>query len=150
MLYAGTERPIARVALNQNARDLSVSTLKEGEEQIRQHFTQPEVQYIGSTTGCGCGFSSVMEQNGGWPFGEDPDEVRDPDDIAEDLFNREGLVRLLRSTGEEVIELYGIWADRVSEPPHIHEEIALGEILKPDFRFKEFGFYRVGVPRGAQ
>ena len=91
-----------------------------------------------------------MEQNGGWPFWEDPDEVRDPDDVAEDLFNREGPVRLLRSTGEEVIELYGIWADTVSEPPHIHEDIALGEIWKPDFRFKEFGFYRVGVPPGAQ
>jgi len=149
LLYAGTEKPIARVAFNKDARDLSVVSLDQIDGQIRQHFTQPEVQYIGSTTGCGCGFPSVMEQNGGWPFWEDPDEIRDPDDIAEDLFNREGLVRLLRNTGEDVIELYGIWADSHGEPPHVHEEIGVSEILRPDFQFKEFGFYRV-VVRASQ
>jgi hypothetical protein len=150
LLYAGTLKSIPRLEWNQNARDLSVRGLLDGEKPIRQHFSRPEVQYIGSTTGCGCGFPNVMEQNGEWPYWQDPNEVRGPDDVAEELFNREGLVRLLRSTGEDVIELYVIWAGASGEPPHIREEIELSEILKSDFRFKEFGSYRVKVPPAPQ
>jgi len=82
-----------------------------------------------------------MFQNGDWPFLEDS-EV-DEEQAASDLRNREGLARVLRSSEEPVIELYGIWDGDFSEAPQAFEEISLETILKPDFRFKERGFYQV-------
>jgi len=142
-LYAGTTNPIPRIAWNHGARDISVQSLKEVEKGIRQHFANPEVQYIGSTTGCGCGFPNVMWQNGGWPHWDDPNEISDPSDIAEDRFNCEGLVNLLRSTGEESVELYGIWSGNEQKPPHAREVIDVNDILDPAFLFKEYGYYTV-------
>ena len=124
-----------------HARDISVRLLTEREVSIKAHFKSVEVQYIGSTTGCGCDFPNVIYQNGGWPlYGEDElDEEQD----ASEGFNREALVALLQATGEEAIELYGIWAKNFIEEPKIYEEIPLGNILGSNFYFKERGFYRV-------
>jgi hypothetical protein len=145
LFYGGTTKPIPRIAWNQDARDISVQSLAEVEDGIRQHFSNPEVQYIGSTTGCGCGFSNVMWQNGGWPSWDDPDEIPDPSDDAEDRQNREGLVSLLRATGEDSVELYGVWSGNEQNPLHSREVIHVNDILDPAFLFKEYGFYTVNL-----
>jgi hypothetical protein len=141
MLYAGTTKPISRRSWDIDARDISVRPLSEDEVSIKAHFKSVEVQYIGSTTGCGCDFPNVMYQNGGWPVCED-DEV-DEEQAASDRFNKEALAALLRATGEEGVELYGIWAGHSIEEPIIYEEISLDNILGSNFYFKERGFYRV-------
>ena len=92
MLYAGTTNPIPRRSLDIHARDISVRPLSEHEVPIKAHFRNVEVQYIGSTTGCGCDFSNVMYQNGGWPVCED-DEIDEEYD-ASDRFNKGALVAL--------------------------------------------------------
>jgi len=87
-----------------------------------------------------------MFQNGEWPWYEDENEdERDRQRKASELRNREGLVRLLRQTGESSVELYGVWDGDFdfSTPPAAHEEIQLEAILDPAFRFKEQGFYTV-------
>ena len=118
---------------------MCVKSLDETDASIASHFTQPEVQSVGSTSGCGCDFphttlySQVLEI--------------DPEWEASERFNREGLVRLLKDSGEEMVELYGIWlSDWKKDPlsPEVYrEDIALAKILEPTFRFKERGFYRV-------
>jgi hypothetical protein len=140
-LYAATMQPLSRKKWELGSFDLPVEPLCEREAPIRSHFRNPEVQSIGSTSGCGCDFPHVMFQNGDWPFLEDS-EV-DEEQAASDLRNREGLARVLRSSEEPVIELYGIWDGDFSEAPQAFEEISLETILKPDFRFKERGFYQV-------
>jgi hypothetical protein len=41
------------------------------------------------------------------------------------------------------MELYGVWAGNEDNEPIIREEIALDDISRETFRFKEGGFYRV-------
>jgi len=143
-LYAGTTTPIARREWHADAPDLSVTSLKEREEPIRAHFSKLEVQYIGSTSQCGCDFPHVMFQSGGWRwFDDDIDAERD----ASDRYNKESLAGLLRATGEETVELYGVWDGNFdfNTPPQIREEVSLESLLERDFRFKEQGFYVVRI-----
>jgi hypothetical protein len=118
---------------------------------IRKHFSNPAVQYVGSTSGCGCDFPNVMFQNEGWPILETAEAERDEWDIARDVSerrNRESLFALLRSSGDERIEVYGIWLDdreELGKPPVAFEDISLDAILASDFRFKERLFYRVSA-----
>jgi hypothetical protein len=151
VLYAGTSNPLPRKEFCNEAPDLSVTSLSERENPVAAHFTKPQVQYIGSTTGCGCDFPHVMFQNGGWPWFEDDDEDElDRERKAIEQRNRDGLVPLLRQTGEATVELYGVWDGDFATPPANREEISADEILHPDFRFKEKGFYSVRLPEDAK
>ena len=64
--------------VEKDAPDLSVESLTESDAAIKRFFSNPEVQYIGSTSGCGCDFPHVILQNGQWPTLEDTekDELR--------------------------------------------------------------------------
>ena len=143
VLYAGTSRPIPLKKWRNDAPDLSVKALTERESPINAQFSKPKVQCIGSTSGCGCDFPHVMLQNGDWPWFDD--DEHDPEEEAGERYNREGLVNLLRTTGEQTVELYGVWDGNFdfTSPPAVREEIALTAILDPAFRFKEQGFYIV-------
>ena len=142
-LYAGTEKAIPEQKWNKDAPDLFVQALSERDAKIKDHFTKSEVQYIGSTSGCGCDFPHVSLQNGSWPVFDDDEE--DPEWEAKDKYNRESLVTLIRKLGEESIELYGVWDGDFSEIPKIRETISVQTILDPSFLFKEQGFYTVAV-----
>jgi len=82
-----------------------------------------------------------MFQSGDWYIFED--SAVDEEQAASDLLYREGLVAILRSSGNSAVELYGIWDGNFAEVPMAIEDISLETILKPDFRFKERGFYKV-------
>jgi hypothetical protein len=113
------------------------------------HFKSPEVQYIGSTSGCGCDFPHVMFQNGGWP--KPWDDIRDSEQVEVEQCNREALVRFLREVREPSAELYGVWDGDFdfSEAPKVTEVISLEQILDSDFYFKEQGFYTVHIEGDA-
>jgi len=149
VLYAGTSKPMPRKEWRNDAPDLSVKVLTERESPITAHFSKPEVQCIGSTSDCGCDFPHVTFQNGDWPWFEDENEDElDRQRKATERYNREGLVTLLRQTGESIVELYGVWDGDFDfrTSPAAHEEIPLEAILDPAFRFKEQGFYLVRLP----
>src|SRR6185437_15681541 len=142
VLYARTIKPLPRSAFNPEAPAVWVTSLTEHDAAIKVHFSKPEVQYIGSTSQCGCDFPHATLQNGGWPeievatiFERDPNEKP----------NREALVALLESSGEPTIELYGLWDGDFSETPKAREAIPLSRILDPGFLFKEQGFYTVQI-----
>jgi hypothetical protein len=143
-LYAGTTNPLPRKAWDKEARGLSVNSLVERDARIIKHFNRREVQHIGSTSGCGCDFPHVTLTKGEW-VGYPDVVVDDPDWEASEHMNREELVALLRGSGEQVVELYGIWDGEFEKPVNVREEIPLTRILEPDFRFKERGFYTVSL-----
>ena len=139
---------MARKEWRNDAPDFSVKGLTERESPVTAHFSKPEVQYIGSTSQCGCDFPHVMFQNGDWPWFEDEDgDELEQQRKATEQCNRQGLVALLRQTGEPVVELYGVWDGDFDfrTPPAAREQIQLEAILDPAFRFKEQGFYVVGL-----
>jgi hypothetical protein len=141
MLYAGSAKPIPRIAWKKEAPAVSVRTLLENERPIRLHFASPEIQFIGSTSGCGCDFPKTLLQGNEWPVAEGTEIDLEHEETCR--FNRQGLAELLEGLDEDVIELYGMWAGHESETPLIREQIPLNRILDPDFRFKERGFYEV-------
>lgn len=147
VLYAGTTSALPRATWNKDAPDLCVESLTERDAAIKRYFSNPEVQYIGSTAGCGCDFPHVELQNGQWPTFEDNE--KDELDIARDTSdrrNRDALVSLLRTTGDKMVELFGVWDggnEPFAKPPEAREDIALDRLLDSDFRFKEQGFYKV-------
>ena len=145
VLYAGTLSPMPRRAWDKEAPDLSVQSLTEREDPIKVHFSKPEIQYIGSTSDCGCDFPHVMFQNGEWPWFEDDED--DDEGAARDRYNRGALASLLRASGEKTVELYGIWDGDFdfSTPPLVREEISVDTITNTKFHFKEGGFYLVSM-----
>jgi hypothetical protein len=100
-LYAGTSKPMSRKEWRKDAPELSVKALTERESPITAHFSKPEVQYVGSTSDCGCDFPHVTLQNGEWPwFEEKDDDELDRQQKETDQRNREAFVTLLRCTGD--------------------------------------------------
>jgi hypothetical protein len=140
MLYVGTNKPLPRKSWEKESPDLSVESLTEQDAPIRALFKSPEVQYVGSTSGCGCDFPHLMYQNGEWPV---EGAASSAERFATDRFHREALFRLLRATDEKVVEIYGEWAGDHATEPRIREEIPLDRILDSDLYFKERGFLRV-------
>jgi len=147
VLYVGTTNPLPRRKFDKDSADLPVESLTERDAGIKKHFSSPQVQYVGSSSACGCDFPFALFQSGGWPEIEfyktaEKDEL----DIERDRIHRqncEALVSLLRATGENVIELYGVWDGDFAVAPQAHDSIAVDNLLKPDFYFKEKGFYKV-------
>jgi hypothetical protein len=85
VLYAGTTTPMPRLEWRNDAPDVSVAALTEHESAIAAHFSKPNVQYIGSTSRCGCDFPHVMFQNGEWPWFDD--EKQNPEQEVQDRHN---------------------------------------------------------------
>jgi len=146
VLYAGTSSPLARRKWERDAPDLSVQSLCERDAPIKAHFTRPEVQYVGSTSGCGCDFPHAILQNFAWPEIGCVEHLKvDPERAATDRYNKEALINLLRTSGENAIELYGVWDGDFAEPPEVKEVITAETILDPRFRFRERAFYEVSI-----
>ena len=143
MLYAGTLHAIPRKEFAKESPDISINGLAEHDIAIKAHFSKPEVQNVGSTASCGCDFPNVLLQNGEWPSLDESE--RDTEQVETERVNREGLVNLLRHTGEQEIEIYTLWYGSFTEPPLIHESVPVEKILDTDFRFKERGFYHVSL-----
>jgi len=145
MLYAGTTKPIPRKEWSKEAPYLWVRSLVENEEPVRGHFASPEVQYIGSSSSCGCDFPHAIFQNGYWPEAEFRQEGQDEEYEASCRANQEALADLLVSIDENYVELYGIWAGDESKKPLKEEQISLESIRSPGFCLKEGGFYVVEI-----
>ena len=147
VLYVGTTNPLPRRKVNKDGLDLPVESLTKRDAAIKQHFSSPEVQYVGSSSRCGCDFPHAMFQSGGWPEIEFyRDKEKDDADTANDLTHRENceaLVALLRTTGDKVVELYGVWDGDFANGPQAQENISVDRLIDPDFYFKEQGFYKV-------
>jgi len=144
VFYAGTIKPIPRREWQKESTQLAVESLTDRDAPIRVHFNSPKVQYIGSTSRCGCDFPHAILQGGEWPtyfLGLEEDATK----LASDRFNREALFDLLEKTGETTVELYGIWDGNFAESPKARESISLGRILDSNFWFKEQGFYAVKI-----
>jgi len=148
VLYAGTLNPLPLRKFDKDSAYLPVEALTERDAAIKQHFSTPEVQYIGSSCSCGCAFPHAMFQNGGWPeieYKEPPHDELDREREITERQNCEALVALLRTTGEEVIELYGVWDGDFATPPQSIEEIPIARLLDANFCFKEQGFYKISL-----
>ncbi len=139
-LFVGTDGPLPLREWRKEAPAISVEPLSEDQGAIKAHFSKGIVQYVGSTSGCGCDFPH-WEIIQGQVLPEDFDP-RDEDEKRSTHENVATLVKLLRESGEQDWELYGVWNSDPESPVAV-KSIALEEIEKPHFLFIERVFYRV-------
>ncbi len=142
VLYIGTASPLPLRPWRQEAPALSVEEMSANALAIKAHFTSRVVQYVGSTSGCGCDFPHVLTDT--WHSPMFQLEIL-PETNTSENSNAQEFVTLLRASGEKMVEVYGVWDGDFTEAPEVRESISLSSILDPHFRFKEKGFYTVQV-----
>src|SRR5690606_30128500 len=109
VLYIATQQPLPIIPWDGNTRGIHTEILSEYDQDVRLHFSDPHVLYVGSDTCCGCGFRNASCQNGRWP----EEEWRPDDDVShlEAQPNHERLVEFISAHLPEnsSFELYGVW-----------------------------------------
>ena len=100
-VYLAMDRPIPPI----DEAEFSVRPLAAHEESVRRHLSRTHVSYLGSYTGCGCGF-----------IGDDPD----PGEMAARAHGIAALVAYLDAQMPEIdFELFTCWeGDQVKAPQH--------------------------------
>lgn len=145
VLYLGAEcRPPLSQWETQDRRAY-VESLTPETETVKSHFTKPEVVYVGSSLGCGCGFRSVSLQNGEWPeeFLFESGDGIPPDDHVKNHRELFDLVMGLFDRGVRIVELYGCWSADEQEQTEHRAEIPATRLLDDKFWFRERVLYRI-------
>ncbi|HEY3928053.1 MAG TPA: hypothetical protein VGL89_06750 [Candidatus Koribacter sp.] len=141
LLFARTTLPLVQKEWRKETTEVCAAPLNESEYPVAGNFAPGIVQVISSTSGCGCYFPFVEHQRGAWRWDDDLDD----ETIANEQINREGLARLLQTSEEDFVELYGCWIDKVREPIQDREQVTLNDIVQSSFRFRELVLYRVSM-----
>ena len=147
MLHVATGCALPKRAWNEQAPHVWIGDVNEEAEPVREHFSLPSIAYVGSDLNCGCGFRSVMFQNGGWPeeylIAEGEIETEGTQRNHQEL--HAALTDALRHS--VVVELYGCWTDHYREKTEGEQEIEADDILSQEFFFRERVLYRVRANR---
>lgn len=109
VLYAAADAPLPEIPERTPPAPLSSRLIRDAEEAVRQHFTKPYVYFLGSHTGCSCGFQ----------YGEY---------VEEDSEGRESVRRLggyLAAAVEQLgqVEVYACWDGEEAEPVEEREVV---------------------------
>jgi len=144
ILHIASTHKIARVPWDEKDRHLCVEDLHGSIEHLRSHFTLPNIAYVGSSLGCGCGFRYVTLQNGGWPeeWMIENGEYEPPEFHIRDHQELHDLIVSLPGEGRTV-ELYCCWDGEESETTAHDENILPSRLLDGSFWFRERALYRI-------
>src|SRR5262245_65689180 len=112
MLYVATATEIPPGSSS----DLRVESLEEAREGVRRWFSQPFVRFLGSHTGCSCGFPSVIAET---PVEYYEGMPLESDDREADLRSVRALLQLLGevASARAPIELYPVADGDEAKPP---------------------------------
>ena len=144
ILHIASTRKATRISWDEKDRHLCVEDIHGDANVVRSHFTLPEVAYVGSSLGCGCGFRSVSLQNGGWPeeWMIEQGECDPPEDHVQDHQELYDLVISLIDDGG-FVELYGCWDGDERDTAEHREAILASRLLDDGFWFRERGLYTI-------
>lgn len=141
VLYLGSEKTLPIIPYNPEQPEFNTKELDEHERLVMQHFSLPQVIYVGSNEGCGCSFRHALYDKGKWSYvvWEEGDEA-----IATQV-DHQKLVDYIKTSSVEKVEIYACWDGDYALPAEHDEEIAAEDILKPDFFFKERAHYWITI-----
>jgi hypothetical protein len=144
ILHIASTAKVPRKAWDENNRHLCIEDLHGVEENLRAHFSQPEIAYVGSSLGCGCGYRSVSFQNGDWPeeWMIEQGECEPPDDHIQDHEELHDLISSLIFRGHPV-EIYGCWDGDESYQTAHKESISLDRLKDTSFWFRDRSLYQI-------
>ena len=121
VLYAAADSPLPEIAEEMPPLPLSVRPVTGSEELVRAHFTKPYAYFLGSHTGCSCGFQ----------YGEG---------VEEDAEGRES-VRALGAFLEKAVEsggpleLFACWDGDEAQPPSKSEVVSARDFTGDAYEF---------------
>jgi len=126
---------------NKNLPAFNTSKLLEDNKAVLNHFSLPNVTMIGSDESCGCGFRHALRQDEQW-F-----SIIDSENSGNSFKNQRQLYDFIKVNliDQEFIEIYGCWDGDFAEKYEDKQDIALKDILDPEFYFKERGLYVVRI-----
>ena len=109
VLYAAADAPLQELPESDPPAPLSARPIRGAEEAVRPHFSKPHIYFLGSHTGCSCGF-----QYG--PY------------VEEDSEGRESVRRLRAYLADAVqrtgsVEVYACWDGEEAEPVEQREVV---------------------------
>ena len=130
VLFLGTEAALDTTGWSEEAPAFYVGEPEEREASVRKHFNTSRVYYLGSHTGCGCGYE--FGQDPAWYdwAASDPEAAdADPDGPT----SRQSLAALLRSLLDagHPVELYALWSGDEDTPPDHRSRIRPEAVLDP-------------------
>lgn len=140
MLYLGSAKP---VPLWEG--DLfSVEEVRAEDLAVKQWFDGLSVYFIGSHSGCSCGFPSVKAER---PvrYYEGIFDLDDPEERQKDIQSTELLIALIRehATPSEPLLLYPVWAGDEGNKPKGHITWTLADLDPNTLVFTEDFMYEV-------
>ena len=132
VLYLGTEATLDTTTMSTESPAFYVGEPDEREAAVREHFSASRAYYLGSHTGCGCGFE----------FGADPEWLAwarsDPEALGYDPdpdgpASRQSLADLLRALVDagHPVELFACWSGDDDVPPGHRSRIRPDAVLDP-------------------
>ena len=127
------------IPYDENHRSLNTEDIVEEERTIRHVLTLPNIKFIGSDQGCGCGFRHALMDGNEW-F-----NVLDDEETEFDNNNHQNLVDFIieNNQGEKAVQILSCWEGDYNEPVQFQETINVHDLLSSDFYFKERGLYTV-------
>jgi hypothetical protein len=141
-LYVSTPIKLPLIEWDSKQPRFNARKLKDDELAIVSRFTMPEVVYVGSDQGCGCGFRHALIADKEWyPIVEE-----DNDMIEVIQKNHEDLYQYLTDNVKiGLIEVYGCWNGNITDSIDCVVEISIKDLTDKDFYFKEGWLYKVLV-----
>ena len=142
--YLASSEPLTPKAWDPENPALHVAALHDKDKPVLSHFSLPNVYYVGSHEGCGCGFD----------YGKYPEyEEDEPEEAEARRRSRLQLVELVEAVIDAagVAELYACWEGDQGEDPDFHSEAAPRDLLDTEtfFREREFLCLRGGRGQGG-
>src|SRR5688572_1074706 len=138
MLYLATAKEIPL----QQSPDMSVEEVGPSRAVVREWFTLPNVRYIGSHSGCSCGFPHIAAEE---PIEYFEGIFQDDDDRRADLRSLALLFPLIQehvlTSGE--VQMYPVWDLEEHKPPKRTTEVSLASLQLQTFCFYERFLLRV-------
>jgi hypothetical protein len=136
MLYLAAESDVPLRAPTNPPSDLSVEEVDIARDAVRQWFSMPTVRFIGSHTGCSCGFPSVIAEE---PIGYFDGMFDGDGDREADLRSVRALLALIhehvRTSGE--VQLYPVPDGDEPLPPKGKIDIAVDTLAPASFFLNE-------------
>jgi hypothetical protein len=131
--YIGTENDVRLIEFDPTHPAFNVAELDEHSQIVKKHFTKPYVHYVGSRSGCGCGFRAQPSCWYDQKSEEFAETVKDHNALADYL------EELLRK-GETEIEWYGCWSGDEEEEIEFRKVGSSSDIRQDEFEFNEREF----------
>ncbi len=141
--YIGSSQPLPILQWDGNNPGFHTIPLSEEEKSIYKQISFPNILYVGSHHGCGCGFRHAILDGEQWSrlvFEEE--ELEELEKIQGNHLQLYNYIQSNAGDGEP-FEIYGCWDGDLNEAALSVEEINVADLLAKDFDFRERGLYTI-------